>query len=256
MFHRSRAAAAVSRAKTVLMSARTTWRSPLPAYAKVLRTKCTRQRCQVAVKTFAIAAFKPRCASEMTSFVPRIPRWVTLRRNLAQNVSASLGPIATPKTSQTPSVVVTPTAIMTATETMRPACPTYRLTYVASIQRYGQSPSMGRWGMRRRVRRFPSTGVRLGSWRCPSPRPARERTASRRPGYTLLESPLRALSLQFCAVPRTPADSCRGVASESRDRSSRLVFPRVARDSRCGCSRARRSVRRSWRRSVTRPRNL
>ncbi len=54
------------------------------------------------MKTFAIAALRPRCASEITSFVPRIPRWVKLRRNMAQNVSASLGPIATPKISRTP----------------------------------------------------------------------------------------------------------------------------------------------------------
>src|SRR5579863_3052267 len=30
--------------------------------------KCTRQRCQVALKTLAIAAFRPTCESEITSF--------------------------------------------------------------------------------------------------------------------------------------------------------------------------------------------
>ncbi len=77
----------------------------------------------------------------MTSLTPRKPRRVSERKKSVQNGSASLGPTATPKTSRIPSVV-TPTAIITATETMRPACRTF--TYVASIHRYGQSPSSGR----------------------------------------------------------------------------------------------------------------
>ena len=38
--------------------------------------------------------------------------------------------------------MLTPTAIITATGTIRPASRTF--TYVASIHRYGQSPSIGR----------------------------------------------------------------------------------------------------------------
>ena len=46
-----------------------------------------------------------------------------------------------PSTSRRPSVL-TPTAMMTATDTMRP--PRRTLRYVASIHRYGHSPSIGR----------------------------------------------------------------------------------------------------------------
>jgi hypothetical protein len=46
-----------------------------------------------------------------------------------------------PSTSRTPSVF-TATAIITATETILPASRTF--TRVASIHRYGQSPSIGR----------------------------------------------------------------------------------------------------------------
>jgi len=58
-----------------------------------------------------------------------------------QKVSASDGPISMPSTSRRPSPL-TPTAMITATDTMRPLWRTFR--YVASIQRYGQSPSSGR----------------------------------------------------------------------------------------------------------------
>ena len=70
--------------------------------------KCTRQRCHVAWKIFAIAALSPECESEMTSLTPRKPRRVSERKKSVQNGSASLGPTATPKTSRTPSVL-TPT---------------------------------------------------------------------------------------------------------------------------------------------------
>jgi hypothetical protein len=59
-----------------------------------------------------------------TSFTPRKPRRVSFRRNAAQKVSASEGPISTPSTSRRPSAL-TPTATMTATETMRPAWRTF-----------------------------------------------------------------------------------------------------------------------------------
>src|SRR4051812_46723755 len=44
--------------------------------------KCTRQRCQVAPSTLTMAAFRPSCASEITSFAPRKPRRARLRREL------------------------------------------------------------------------------------------------------------------------------------------------------------------------------
>jgi len=77
----------------------------------------------------------------MTSFTPRKPRSASERRNAFQNGSASDGPVVTPSTSRRPSVL-TPTAIITAVETIRPAWRSFR--YVASIQRYGHSPSIGR----------------------------------------------------------------------------------------------------------------
>ncbi|MCY1541487.1 hypothetical protein D9M68_771830 [compost metagenome] len=82
--------------------------------------KCTRQRCQVDFSTLATAALRPSWASEITSFTPRRPRRIRLRRKSVQNGSASEGPTRMPRTSRTPSVF-TATAIITATETIRPA---------------------------------------------------------------------------------------------------------------------------------------
>ncbi len=82
--------------------------------------KCTRQRCQVAFRTFATAAFSPSWSSEMTSFTPRKPRRVSERRKFVQKGSASDAPTAIPRTSRWPSVL-TATAIITATETILPA---------------------------------------------------------------------------------------------------------------------------------------
>jgi len=76
------------------------------------------------MNTFAIAALRPKCASEITSFTPRKPRRVKSRKNFSQNGSASLGPTATPTISLTPSVF-TATAIITATDTIRPAWRTF-----------------------------------------------------------------------------------------------------------------------------------
>ena len=81
--------------------------------------KWTRQRCQVALRILAIAAFRPSWASEMTSFTPRRPRRASLRRKAVQKGSASEGPMSMPSTSRRPSVL-TPTATITATETIRP----------------------------------------------------------------------------------------------------------------------------------------
>lgn len=63
------------------MKAETTRRPPFPACAKALRMKCARQRCQVALRIFAIAPLSPSCASEMTSFTPRKPRRVFQQLN-------------------------------------------------------------------------------------------------------------------------------------------------------------------------------
>ena len=81
--------------------------------------KWTRQRCQVALRIFEIAALMPSWASETTSFTPRRPRRASLRRKAVQKGSASDGPMSMPSTSRRPSAL-TPTATITATETMRP----------------------------------------------------------------------------------------------------------------------------------------
>src|SRR3954453_13791887 len=101
------------------MKAETTRRPLLPAWASALRMKCTRQRCQVALRTFDTAALMPSCASETTSLTPLRPRRASLPRNAAQKVSASDGPMSMPSTSRRPSPF-TPTATITATEMMRP----------------------------------------------------------------------------------------------------------------------------------------
>ena len=119
------AASGVSWAKAVAMKAETTRRPLLPAWARTLRMKWTRQRCQVAHRTLVTAALRPSWASETTSFTPRRPRRVSLRRNSVQIGSASEVPISMPRTSRRPSAL-TPTAMMTATETMRPPRRTLR----------------------------------------------------------------------------------------------------------------------------------
>src|SRR5438128_9725086 len=69
------------------MKAATTRRPCLPAWARTLRMKCTRQRCQEACRTLATAALSPSCASEITSLTPRRPRRASERRNSVQKVS-------------------------------------------------------------------------------------------------------------------------------------------------------------------------
>src|SRR6202047_3119932 len=64
--------------------------------------KCTRQRCQVAPRTLTMAAFRPSCASEITSFAPRKPRRAKLRRNSTQNGSAPRWPPGLPGPSRAP----------------------------------------------------------------------------------------------------------------------------------------------------------
>src|SRR6266851_609200 len=85
------------------MKAATTRRPCLPAWARTLRMKCTRQRCQEACSTLETAAFSPSCASEITSLTPRRPRRASERRNSVQKVSASETPIEIPSTSRRPS---------------------------------------------------------------------------------------------------------------------------------------------------------
>ena len=81
--------------------------------------KCTRQRCQLAPSsTVSIAAFRPVCASLMTSCVPVSPRAFSERRNAVQNAPSSLSPTAKPSTSRCPSAA-TPVAMTTAWETTR-----------------------------------------------------------------------------------------------------------------------------------------
>ena len=82
--------------------------------------KCTRQRCQVALSTLAMAALMPSWPSLMTSLTPRRPRRVRLRRNSVQNGSASEAPTFIPSTWRCPPVF-TATATITAKLTMRPA---------------------------------------------------------------------------------------------------------------------------------------
>jgi hypothetical protein len=117
--HCMRVVAASSCAKAVPMKAETTRRPCLPACARTLRMKWTRQRCQEACSTLATAFFSPTCASEITSFTPLKPRRASERRKSVQNVSASEAPIVMPSTSRLPSPF-TATATMSATETMRP----------------------------------------------------------------------------------------------------------------------------------------
>lgn len=105
---------------TVPMAAEIMRRCVLPAWARALRMKCTRQRCQVAFRTLAVAALMPSWLSLMTSFTPRNPRLFRLRRNSVQKGSASEAPTFSPSTSRWPSVFIL-TATMTATLTMRPA---------------------------------------------------------------------------------------------------------------------------------------
>src|ERR1700736_908297 len=64
------------------MNAATTRRPCLPAWARTLRMKCTRQRCQEACRTLATAALSPSWASEITSLTPRRPRRASERRKL------------------------------------------------------------------------------------------------------------------------------------------------------------------------------
>src|SRR5262245_42644160 len=95
---------------------------PFGTCAKALRIQCTRHLCQVAPRTRVIACCRPSCASEITSLMPLRPRLTKLLRKVAQNGSASDGPMPRPTISRRPSVD-TATAIIAATETMRPAGP-------------------------------------------------------------------------------------------------------------------------------------
>src|SRR5437762_4608948 len=62
-----------------------------------------------------MAALSPSWAPEMTSLIPRKPRRARLFRNVDQNVSASEGPMCSPRISRLPSVL-TATAIIAAVQ--------------------------------------------------------------------------------------------------------------------------------------------
>ena len=102
------------------MNAETTRRPLLPAWARALRMKCTRQRCQVARNTRATAALMPSCASEMTSLTPARPR-------RSEPGAGSRPRRSRPPRRRSPSraphadAVLTATAMVTAAETIRPA---------------------------------------------------------------------------------------------------------------------------------------
>ncbi len=81
-------------------------------------------------------ALSPPCVAFVTT--PRRPHRRSLRRNAVQNVSASEGPISMPRTSRRPSLL-TPDD-----RRDRDDAPCWRtFTWVASIHKYGQSPSIG-----------------------------------------------------------------------------------------------------------------
>src|SRR5215472_466734 len=66
--------------------------------------KCTRQRCHGALNTWAIAAFRPSCASEMTSLMPARPRLCRSRE--AEPEGGSLGRAEPEPDDLAPSVLV------------------------------------------------------------------------------------------------------------------------------------------------------
>jgi hypothetical protein len=72
-----------------------------------------------------MAALRPVCASEITSFTPCSPRLFRLRRKSVQKVSASDGPTHKPMISRRPSVL-TAMAIMAATAMILPPWSTLR----------------------------------------------------------------------------------------------------------------------------------
>jgi len=63
--------------------------------------------------TGKLVAFRPVCASLMTSCAPPRPRAFNELRNAVQNASSSESPTSNPSTSRRPSAV-TPVAIATA----------------------------------------------------------------------------------------------------------------------------------------------
>lgn len=83
------------------------------------------------MKHLRIDAFNPACASEITRRTPPSPRSLSERRNFVQNVSSSLSPMSTPRTSRPPSAVM-PVATTTARETTWPSASSRTLMYVAS----------------------------------------------------------------------------------------------------------------------------
>src|SRR5215831_13715175 len=67
-----------------------------------------------APNTRRIAALRPSCASEITSFTPRSPRRARLLRKVDQKVSASDGPMCSPTISRRPSLLAATAIIIAA----------------------------------------------------------------------------------------------------------------------------------------------
>ena len=64
------------------------------------------------MNTRRATARSPLWSSAITSFTPRRPRSASERRKSVQNVSASLGPVATPRTSRLPSSLTATATIL------------------------------------------------------------------------------------------------------------------------------------------------
>lgn len=80
------------------MKAEATLRPLFSAWARALRWKWIRHRCQVALSTLETAALRPSWASQMTTFIPRGPRRVGLRKNSVLIGLASEVPISRRRT--------------------------------------------------------------------------------------------------------------------------------------------------------------
>ena len=221
-----------------------------------------------------MAAFRPSCASEITSFTPRRPRRTRSSRNAAQKGSASEGPMCRPTISRRPSVFAA-TAIMAATETVRgrramgsSAAPNAAL---AHLQVGRVQPEIGPVALQRALRegadplvdvlaqlrdlalaaaaqthgldeivhlpgRHPRDPVRL-----------RSRTGGDSPAHP--GSPRSAPSRSSCGLRGRAGSSCPSAASGCAGSAAPAACRASGRGSRCARSTARRCARSARRRS-------